>query len=204
MDIDRRTEFQQLFQMARDGCVESQGQLLDQYRKLLKMLVRAQVFGAVRIKMDASDIVQETLMHAFKTFSKFRGATERELIGWLRSILALRLAQSVRWLHAQRRSIKLERQFAEDLERSSIALDRAFVQSGPSPSEIVSRRERIVLIADAIEDLPEDYRTVILLRHIQGLSYPEIAAAMDRSVFSVQKLWVRALATLKREIERHV
>ena len=62
-----------------------------------------------------------------------------------------------------------------------------------TPSEIAHQGEQTVLLASAIEDLPADYRTVILLRHVQGLSHKEVAAKMQRSLDSVKKLWVRAL-----------
>jgi len=54
-----------------------------------------------------------------------------------------------------------------------------------------------VLLADALERLPEDYREVIVLRNLQGLSFPEVAERMGRSVGSVEKLWMRGLARLR-------
>ncbi len=48
-----------------------------------------------------------------------------------------------------------------------------------------------------LSQLPEDYREVIVLRHLEELTFPEIAERLDRSVDSVQKVWVRALAKLR-------
>ena len=62
------------------------------------------------------------------------------------------------------------------------------------------RREQAVLIAEAIEGLSKDHREVIVLRNMQGLPFADIAARMDRSVNSVEKLWVRALIGLRRAL----
>jgi RNA polymerase sigma-70 factor (ECF subfamily) len=57
-----------------------------------------------------------------------------------------------------------------------------------------------VILADALGQLPEDYREVIILRHLEALPFAEVAARMGRSEDSVQKLWVRALASLRRSL----
>jgi RNA polymerase sigma factor, sigma-70 family len=56
----------------------------------------------------------------------------------------------------------------------------------------------MVLVADALSQLPKDYREVLILRHLEGLSFPEVAKRMGRTLSSVDKLWVRALARLRR------
>jgi RNA polymerase sigma-70 factor (ECF subfamily) len=57
------------------------------------------------------------------------------------------------------------------------------------------------LLAEALGRLPEDYREVIVLRHLESLTFREVAQRMNRSENSVQKLWVRALALLRRLLE---
>jgi RNA polymerase sigma-70 factor (ECF subfamily) len=59
----------------------------------------------------------------------------------------------------------------------------------------------VVLLAAALGRLPEDYREVIILRHLEGLTFREVAERMGRSENGVQKLWVRALANLHRLLE---
>lgn len=190
-----------LLHLARQGCNRSLGELLDRYRKYLKALVRVQLHRSLEVKADASDLVQETFLRAHDEFQQFQGRNEQQLLGWLRAILASRLAKHVRRHMTQRRSLTLEQRLADELDRSSMAFAPALVQREPSPSEVASRKEQVVLVASAIEDLPDDYRTIILLRHVQGLPYADVAAIMDRSVDSVKKLWVRALAQLQRTLE---
>ncbi len=82
-----------------------------------------------------------------------------------------------------------------------MALDRGLVSPGTSPSQHASRREQAVLVADALTRLPEHYRQVLVLRHLDELSCAEIARRMERTEDSVRSLWARALAKLRRCFE---
>jgi RNA polymerase sigma-70 factor (ECF subfamily) len=66
----------------------------------------------------------------------------------------------------------------------------------------VVRNEHQVHLAQALERLPDDYREVIVLRHIEGLSHEQIAKRMNRNTGAIRMLWVRALARLRTEVER--
>ena len=76
--------------------------------------------------------------------------------------------------------------------------------SQTSPSQGAVRTERAVLLASAVERLPDDYRDIIVLRHIQGLEFAQVAQEMNRSPGSVEKLWARALGRLRIELEGSV
>jgi RNA polymerase sigma-70 factor (ECF subfamily) len=77
-------------------------------------------------------------------------------------------------------------------------VDRALVAQQSSPSQQATRREESMLLAAALGELPEDYREVLVLRHLEGLTFPEVARRMGRSLDSVEKLWLRALARLRQ------
>jgi RNA polymerase sigma-70 factor (ECF subfamily) len=94
----------------------------------------------------------------------------------------------------------LERDLAVELEQSSRDLDAALFAKQSSPSQQAARRERAILLADALARLPDEYREVIVLRHLQGLPFAEVAQRLGRSLDSVDKLWVRALARLRRTL----
>ncbi len=65
----------------------------------------------------------------------------------------------------------------------------------------MARRERALLLAEALAILPEDYREVIVLRHLEGLGFADVALRMGRTEDSVKNLWVRALARLRRTLD---
>jgi len=188
-----------LLQEARAGDGATLGQLLELYRRYLALLARVQIGQRLQGKVDASDIVQETFLEAHRNFPRFRGASEGEFVAWLRQILAGNLADVLRrYLGAQGRDVRLEREIVDAFDRSSILLDRGLVSPNSSPSQQAARREQSVLLADALEQLPDDYRDVLVLRHLEGLTFPEVAQRMGRSLDSVEKLWMRGLVRLRQ------
>jgi RNA polymerase sigma-70 factor (ECF subfamily) len=192
---------ERLLRLAQAGDGQALGQLLELYRSYLALLARLQIRRRLQGKVDPSDLVQETFLKAHRHFAQFRGRTEAEWVGWLRQILALTVVNLVRHYHGtRRRDVRLERELADELDQSSQVLDRGLVAPHSSPSDQAARREQAVLLAEALEQLPADYREVIILRHLEGLSFPEVARRMDRTVPSVEKLWIRALTRLRRSL----
>lgn len=194
----------ELLEAARTGDGEALGRLLELYRNYLRLLARLHVNRRLRGKADPSDLVQDTFAAAHENFPQFRGTTEGELVAWLRQILASKLTNLARrYLGTRRRDVRLERRLADDLGQSSAALDAALPAARSSPSDRLVRRERAVLLADAIKSLPADYQEVIILRHLEGLSLPEASDRMGRSLDSVRKLWVRGIAKLRYLLADH-
>jgi RNA polymerase sigma-70 factor, ECF subfamily len=187
---------------ARAGDAVARGQLLEHYRNYLTVLARLQIGRRLQGKVDAADLVQETFLEAHRHFGRFQGTTAAELTAWLRQILATRLAHLFRrYCGTQRRDVRLERQLEGELEQTSRCFDQGLLAPQSSPSQRAARREQAVLLADTLERLPPDYRDVIVLRNLEGLSFAEVAARMGRSVNSVEKLWIRALDRLRRSLE---
>jgi RNA polymerase sigma-70 factor (ECF subfamily) len=192
---------EELLRRARAGSASALGDLLELYRNYLSLLARLQIGRRLQGKVDPADLVQETFLKAHRDFAQFRGTSEGEWVGWLRQILAMNLGHLVRrYCGTRRRDIRLERRLVDELDHSSRVLDQGLVAPQSSPSNQASHREQAVLLADALEELPPDYREVIILSHLEGLSFPEVASRMGRSVNSVKNLWARALARLRRSL----
>jgi RNA polymerase sigma-70 factor (ECF subfamily) len=194
-------DIRRLMELAQAGDSAALGHLLQLYRNYLGLLARLHIDRRLQGKVDASDLVQETFLKAHRHFGQFHGQSEEELVSWLRQILTNSLANLVRhYLGRQRRDVRLERQLAAEIDRSSRLLDGGLIAPGSSPSRQASHREQAVLLADALKDLPADYREVLILRHLEGLTFPQVAQRLGRTEDSVQKLWVRALARLRRSL----
>ena len=178
--------------------------LLAAYRNYLRLLAATWIDRSLRAKADPSDVVQDTLLRAHQHFADFRGRTEAELVAWLRKILARTLAVLTRrYRHVEARRISRERSLDHALDRSSLALGSLLAAAGSSPSAALQRRERSVILADALADLSDDHRRVIVLRNLEERAWPEIAARLDRSPDAARLLWIRALKQLKTRIEAH-
>jgi RNA polymerase sigma-70 factor (ECF subfamily) len=190
---------EQLLQEARGGDTTAVGRLLELYGRYLTLLARVQIGQRLQGKVDAADLVQDTFLDAHRNFARFRGTTEAEFVCWLRQILAATLADLLRrYFGTKGRDVRLEREIREAIDQSSVLLDRGLIAAQSSPSQQAANREQAVLLADALGELPDNYREVIVLRHLEGLTFPEVARRMERSVDSVEKLWMRALVHLRQ------
>lgn len=199
MPVPEDKDADQLLARARQGDGEALGALLEFYRSYLVLLARLSIDHRLQGKADPSDVVQETFLQAHRAFAQFRGTSERELVGWLRQILGSRVAKLVRRYHqTQSRDVKLERALDADLDESSRALGKGLIAQQSTASQHASRREQAVLLANAIERLPDDYREVIVLHHLQALPFDEVARRMQRTAGAVEKLWIRGLVQLRR------
>ncbi|WP_165250657.1 sigma-70 family RNA polymerase sigma factor [Paludisphaera soli] len=189
-----------MIEEARRGDASALGKLLEGHRRRLRAAVARLVGPAWGLRLDPSDLVQEAFLRAGRDFASFRGADEAELQAWLRRILVNLLTDQVR--RDRRRATRGGRPASLDalLDRPGTTVHRALASRGPSPSEAAARRERALLLAEAVERLPEDYRRVYLLRTLHHLPFEDIAPRMRRSPGAVRMLWARALERLGGEL----
>jgi RNA polymerase sigma-70 factor (ECF subfamily) len=198
MMVAMAAEIDLLLTEAKGGADGALGRLLEQYSQYLTLLARMQIGKRLQGKVDAADLVQEVFLNVHRQFPQFRGTTEAEFVAWLRRIMAGQFALTLRrYMGTKGRDVNLERDLVVELDQSSLALDRGLVASYSTPSQHASRREQAVLLAEALGKLSEDHREVIVLRHLETLSFAEVAVRMNRTENSVYKLWVRALANLR-------
>jgi len=196
------TPTEALLAAAKDGDATALGELLARYNSYLTLLVRVQLSRRIQAKADPADLVQDAFLEAHRHFGNFRGSSEPELTAWLRQILGSRLANVVRhYVGTKGRDVRMETDLQAELDESSRFLDAGLIAGESSPSQQATRRETAVLLAEALDRLPADYREAIVLRQLEGLPFSEVAERMGRSEDSVQKLWVRGLSRLRKEAE---
>lgn len=191
---------QDLLDRARAGDVSARGQLLDLYRNYLRLVARSQMGSALQQRLEPSDLVQEALLEAHRDFATFQGETEREFIQWLRRVMIRNLMDQAKRHTAQARDGKRQRSLEALMDASRRVFGQAIACGGSTPSVKAARREQVVLLADALERLPPDYREVIMLRNMDNLPFEEIAERMGRKAGAVRMLWARALEKLGEEM----
>ena len=119
--------------------------------------------------------------------------------------MARNLADLVRRYHlAESRRSGRERSLEQLLNASSQALDNLLADAAGSPSESAQRRELSVVLANALAELSDEQREVIVLRSLQEQDWPKVARRMGRTVGAVRMLWVRALKRLRPLIEKQL
>lgn len=173
------------------------------YEAWLRLLARLEIDSRFQGKFSASDAVQQTLLEAWRCWDNFQGDQEPARLAWLRQILAHQLAHLARhYGGTQKRDVAREQSIDETLAHSARRLEMLSPRDEATPSMLAVAREQQVQLAAALEQLPSDYREVIVLRNLQELSHDEIAARMGRSAAAVRMLWLRALAALREKMER--
>lgn len=173
---------------------------IDRYRSYLLILAHAQMGRRIRTKVDASDIVQQTLLRAHQARDEFRGRESIELAGWLRTILARSIANAVRDLRRAKRNLSIERSLEAEIEGSSSRLACWLVDPRSGPGSQLARAEQLVLVADALVDLPDAQRDAIILKHCRGMGLAEVAERMGRTHASVASLLRRGLQQLREKL----
>jgi RNA polymerase sigma-70 factor (ECF subfamily) len=190
-----------LLQQARAGDAAALQTLLQRYREFIRLVVRCRSPGQLRARLDSSDLVQETLLQAAQHIGQFQGHAEEEWRAWLGRIAQREVIHQARLhLDAAKRARSREQPLASGSGLSR--LDQWLAHSQTSPSLAAMRQERVVLLSEALARLPEDWREVLVLRHLEGLEFPAVGERMGRSAGAVRVLWVRALKRLREEIER--
>jgi RNA polymerase sigma-70 factor (ECF subfamily) len=177
------------------------GERLEEFRAYLQLHARLGMGTQLRGKADPADLVQETFLQAHRYRSEFRGTSRDDLMKWLRSILVSRLVKlKRRFLGTKARDLRLERRLEAELAKSSARLDRALFSDSSSVTRRLSREERALYFANALAKLPDHYREVILLRHVEQFTFAKVAREMSRSVDSVTKIWTRAILRLQKSL----
>jgi RNA polymerase sigma-70 factor (ECF subfamily) len=200
----------ELLAKARAGETDALGELCALYRNYLRMVVRTGLGPRLRERVEMSDVVQEVLVEVVRQFPQFTGQNEAALVGWLRRLVSQKLADLGRYHSRVKRAgaataLPLDGA-APDAggfrpgEESGRLLDMLAL-SQTSPSQAASRREQIVLLADALAALPESEADVLWLYSAENLSFEAIGERSGLSRKSIRGIWARGLKRLKRSME---
>lgn len=202
---DSPTTLLELLGRARNGDAESLGLLLRNYFRYLNTLSVGHLDDRVRLRVSASDIVQETLLEAHRDFRRFVGTSLQEFTGWLRKILFNNLARAVEsHLATAKRDVRRQCSLDEqaDTDQPDRLVDRLLDDLSPTASSEARHDETCRRLAIAISGLSGDYRQVIHLRHFESLSFAEIAARLGRNPGATRMLWFRAVEKLKTKMQQ--
>ena len=174
---------------------------LERYREYLRLLARLHLDVRLQGKVDPSDIVQQTLLKAHENRAQFRGQTEAELSAWLRRILANTLTDALNLFGRAKRDVALERSLEGAIQGSSVRLEAWLAADQSSPSEQASRHEQLLLVSEALGQLPEDQRTALELHYLHGHSVEAVGQQMERSKTAVGGLLRRGMKKLRELLE---
>jgi RNA polymerase sigma-70 factor (ECF subfamily) len=153
--------------------------------------------GELRSKLDSMDLVQDALLSALGGLGDFTYKNEGDFLRWLSKITQNALRDNLDKLYTDKRDIRKEVR----LENYEPTTGSGFVGTpgaieATTPSVIMSKKEDLDKLEKAIDELKSDYREVIVLSKMDGLSYKEIGDRLGKSIDSVGHLLSRAMVAL--------
>ena len=193
---------------ASQGDSAAAAMLLERHRPRLRRMVSVRLDDRVRVRVDPSDVVQETIIEATRRLPRYLDKRPIPFYPWLRQIAAERLEKTHRrHITAQKRSVRREVPQAP-AGRGGVPLNETSTQTlalqlsagGSTPSAQMIRQERAAQARQALQALAGPDREILALRHLEQLSIAEIAAVLDISETAAKSRHFRALRRLQERL----
>jgi len=196
--IGIRTEEAEIVAELKAGSEEAFSWLIAQYSQPVYSLV----YRVLDDPSDAADTTQEVFIKVFRGIRNFNA--DSSLKTWIYRI-ALHEASNHRrwWFRHKFRETSIEPGSGFD-DHHGVALKDTLVDDGKSPLENVYDEELAARVEHELKALPEPYRTTVILRDIEDLSYEQIAEVMETSLGTVKSRLVRGRDALRKKLERHL
>jgi RNA polymerase sigma-70 factor (subfamily 1) len=190
---------QQLIQLAAGGDNAAANRLLERHRAALRRLIAVRMDRAMARRVDASDIVQDVLLEASRRMGEYLRDPAMPFHLWLRQMAKDRMIDLHRRHHAQRRDVDRERPLAQRAfpDQSSLDLAAQLKDAELTPAAATIRKELEGRFLEALDELEENDREIITMRHVEQLGNSEVAEALSLSPAAAGMRYVRALRRLR-------
>jgi RNA polymerase sigma-70 factor (subfamily 1) len=197
-DSAEAAETERLLMKIREGDQDAFDELFDRHRDSVRRAVELRLTPELKARFDASDVVQETHLEAFQRLDDYLEREPMPFGLWVRKTAQQRLQKLKRaHLHAKQRTVFREQPLPD---KSSMMLAARFVEPATSLSRRLAKQEYEQLVQEAISELEELDREILLMRIVEGLEHSEIGQLLDLSSEAVRKRFGRALIKLQSEL----
>lgn len=181
-----------LVERAADGDADAMAQLLERHAPALRAALQRKIPSRWRSVLSVDDVVQETYIDAFLDLPRFEPRGDDSFAAWLMTLAQRNLVDALRMLNAEKRG-RSRRQVRMGTGPDSVAaLQDRIAGLISTPSRVAARGEARQSLLQAVERLPDTYRTVVRMYDLEGQSAEDVAAHLDRSPGAVFMLRARA------------
>ncbi|MDF2726199.1 MAG: polymerase sigma24 factor [Paenibacillus sp.] len=183
----------QLIREIKDGNVQYYEELMRRYeRKILSYIYH--MLKSARMESMTEDLCSETFYKAYRSLHSFR-EVEASFKTWLYTIARNTVLSELRKTKSVHVSLE---------ESSTLPLALSLASSEHTPEQSMLRNERVSMVREAINNLPEKQRSALILREYDQMDYQEIANILGQTVSSVKSLLFRARASIKQQLESYM
>ncbi len=181
------------------------GELFSTYRDRLMRMVRFRLDPRLSGRVDPDDVLQEAYLEIARRIQDYTDQPTVPLFVWMRQITwQVMVDIHRRHLVAQARNINQEASRAPNFGATSVSLAARLVGQLTSPSQIAIREERLAHVREALDEMDEIDREVLALRHFEQLSNNEVAEVLGLQKAAASNRYIRALARLKKILDRTI
>ena len=195
--IGMRQEEASIVAELKAGSEDAYSWLIAQYHQPIYSLV----YRIVDDPGDAPDTVQEVFLKVFRGIKRFNG--ESSLKTWIYRIALHEASNRRRWWFRHKGREQSMEPTTEECEAVNVSVRDTLVDSGASPLQRVMQAEVKEKVEAVLKELQEPYRTTVILRDIEELSYEQIAEVMEVSLGTVKSRLVRGRDALKKRLMKH-
>ena len=193
---------QRLVTLAKQGDEAALEQLCKAYGERIRRIIRLRMGQELGHKVESMDFVQDAFISALRSLENFTYKNEGDFLRWVSKIAENRLRDNLDKFHADKRDIRKEIPLKDNTGSSRDSLIRDFSPvDSTTPSMIISKCEELNRLEKAMDKLKPEYREVIKLIKIEGLSYEEAGNRIGKSADAVRMLLARAMAALTSVFE---
>ncbi len=186
-----------LVTLAKEGNQPALNQLCSVYGERVRRIIRFRLDRKLRPKLDSVDVVQDALILALGGLKDFTYRSEGDFLRWLSRIAENKLRDILDKFYADKRDIRKEIPFKKEGESTEGGFAGAAEPIGTTtPSVIMRKKEALDRLEKALDELKPEYKEVVMLKRIEGLSYAEIAERLGKTTDAVGMLLSRAMAAL--------
>jgi len=186
-----------LVTLAKEGNQPALNQLCSVYGERVRRIIRFRLDRKLRPKLDSADVVQDALIMALGGLKDFTYRSEGDFLRWLSRIAENKLHDIFDKFHTDKRDIRKEIPFNKEGASTEGGFSGAASPIGTTtPSVIMRKKEALDRLETALDELKDEYKEIIVLKKIDGLSYAEIAEKLGKSPEAVGMLLSRAMAAL--------
>ena len=193
---------QELVALAQGGDNAALDQLCKVYGERVQRIVRFRMGGELRAKLESMDLVQDAFVAAVRDLDKFEYRDEGDFLRWMSKIAENRIRDNLKRLHAEKRDIRREMPLDHRVPTTGYGTRIPEPIRMTTPSVIFSDREELDKLETAMNLLKTEYREVIVLNQIEGMSLKDIGDRLGKSPDAVRMLVARAMASLASVFDR--
>jgi len=196
--VGLRAEDAELVRELQAGSESAFDLLIAQYHAPLYSLIAR----SLQNPSDAADITQEVFIKVFRSIGGFHG--DSSLKTWIYRIALHEASNQRRWWTRHRKqevTIDIDSS-SQDEETETFSLRDSLADQRDSPFECASQSETRARVEEALREVPEAFRSVLILREIEGMQYDEIAEILNLNMGTVKSRLLRGRATLRQALLR--